>query len=106
MFQRLFARATTAHTVAAGSLLGASMLALHHQRAHASSALHSPEMPWSHKGINDSFDTASVRRGLMVYQQVCAACHSMQHVPFRYLVGVTHDVDGAKVRVNLLRARP
>lgn len=32
----------------------------------------------------------------MVYQQVCAACHSLQHIPFRALVGVTHDVDGAK----------
>lgn len=32
----------------------------------------------------------SVRRGYQVYKQVCAACHSMEYLAFRNLVGVSH----------------
>lgn len=39
---------------------------------------------------------ASIRRGFQVYQQVCAACHSMNLVHFRDLVGVSHTEDEAK----------
>lgn len=45
---------------------------------------------WSHHGAMSSFDYASVRRGFQVYRQVCAACHSIDKVAFRSLVGVTH----------------
>ncbi|RXM92852.1 Cytochrome c1, heme protein, mitochondrial [Acipenser ruthenus] len=31
-----------------------------------------------------------VRRGYQVYKQVCAACHSMEYLAFRNLVGVSH----------------
>jgi ubiquinol-cytochrome c reductase cytochrome c1 subunit len=43
--------------------------------------------PWSHSGWMDSFDHGSVRRGFTVYQQVCAACHSLYLVHWRDLVG-------------------
>ncbi|NWV78138.1 CY1 protein, partial [Dasyornis broadbenti] len=38
----------------------------------------------------------SVRRGFQVYRQVCAACHSMEYVAFRNLIGVTHTEAEAK----------
>lgn len=58
--------------------------------------LHSPHFHWSHDGMLDSYDHASIRRGHMVYQQVCAACHSMNYVHWRNLVGVAYTEDEAK----------
>jgi len=53
--------------------------------------LHPPHLPWSHSGPLDSLDHGSIRRGYQVYKQVCAACHSMQYLAFRNLVGVSHS---------------
>uniref|UniRef100_A0A8C3CLL6 Cytochrome c n=1 Tax=Cairina moschata TaxID=8855 RepID=A0A8C3CLL6_CAIMO len=38
----------------------------------------------------------SVRRGYQVYKQVCSACHSMEYLAFRNLIGVTHTEEEAK----------
>lgn len=38
----------------------------------------------------------SIRRGYQVYREVCAACHSMDRVAWRNLVGVSHTVDEVK----------
>lgn len=38
----------------------------------------------------------SIRRGYQVYKQVCAACHSMEYLAFRNLVGVSHTEEEAK----------
>ncbi|XP_025909228.1 cytochrome c1, heme protein, mitochondrial, partial [Nothoprocta perdicaria] len=38
----------------------------------------------------------SLRRGFQVYRQVCSACHSLEYVAFRNLVGVTHSEAEAK----------
>jgi len=40
---------------------------------------------WSFKGIFGTFDRASLQRGYQVYQEVCAGCHSMQHLSYRNL---------------------
>ncbi|KAL7749831.1 cytochrome c1 [Sorochytrium milnesiophthora] len=67
--------------------------------AHADSAadgLHSPHYHWSHKGPLSSFDHASIRRGYQVYKEVCAACHSLDRIAYRNLVGVSHTVAEAK----------
>jgi len=58
--------------------------------------LHPPSYPWPHKGVLDSYDHSSIRRGHQVYQQVCAACHSMRFVHWRQLVGVCYTEDEAK----------
>ncbi|KAI9224161.1 cytochrome C1 family-domain-containing protein [Blastocladiella britannica] len=58
--------------------------------------LHPPHYPWNHHGALDSFDHASLRRGYQVYKEVCAACHSLDRIAYRNLVGVTHSVDEAK----------
>ncbi|XP_065676010.1 cytochrome c1, heme protein, mitochondrial isoform X2 [Hydra vulgaris] len=53
-------------------------------------SLHPPKHRWSHSGLLDSLDHASIRRGYQVYKQVCVACHSMDQIAFRNLVGVSH----------------
>jgi ubiquinol-cytochrome c reductase cytochrome c1 subunit len=65
--------------------------------------LHPPKARWPHSGLNDSYDHASIRRGYQVYKQVCAACHSMQFTPYRFLVNEAYTeqemVDFAKEEV-------
>lgn len=48
------------------------------------------------QGYFSAFDTAAIRRGHQVYQQVCAACHSMNFIHFRDLVGVCYTEEEAK----------
>eukprot|EP00803_Ostreobium_quekettii_P004713 evm.model.scf_819.8 EVM.evm.TU.scf_819.8 scf_819:59204-61407(+) len=52
--------------------------------------------PWSHAGMFSSFDHAAIRRGHKVYQEVCAACHSMNMLHFRDLVGVAYTEEEVK----------
>jgi len=60
--------------------------------AHASSdAVHATQLNWPHSGMFDTYDASALRRGFQVYRQVCAACHSIDKLAFRQLVGVTHD---------------
>lgn len=58
--------------------------------------LHPPAYPWSHDGLFSSYDHSSIRRGYQVYQQVCAACHSMEQLHFRNLVDVAYTEDEGK----------
>lgn len=39
---------------------------------------------------------SSLRRGFQVYREVCAACHSLNRVPYRTLVGTILTADEAK----------
>lgn len=48
------------------------------------------------QGPLSSFDAASIRRGHMVYTQVCASCHSLNRISYRNLVGVCYSEDEAK----------
>ncbi|KAF9258893.1 cytochrome c1, component of the mitochondrial respiratory chain [Marasmius fiardii PR-910] len=58
--------------------------------------LHPVHYPWPHNGLFDTFDHASIRRGYQVYREVCAACHSLDRIAWRNLVGVSHTVDEAR----------
>lgn len=40
---------------------------------------------WHFKGAFGTFDRAAAQRGYQVYREVCAACHSLNHVSFRHL---------------------
>ena len=48
---------------------------------------------WSFDGITGTYDRAALRRGLQVYLEVCASCHSLNLVAYRHLgnVGFTAD---------------
>ena len=44
-----------------------------------------PKQKWSSQGIRSTFDRKALQRGLMVYKQVCAACHSANYLSYRDL---------------------
>jgi len=62
--------------------------------------LHPAKMHWSHSGWLDTYDHASIRRGYEVYKQVCAACHSMEYMHYRNLVGVIFTEEEAKAEAE------
>eukprot|EP00879_Flechtneria_rotunda_P001423 GHRR01001576.1.p1 GENE.GHRR01001576.1~~GHRR01001576.1.p1 ORF type:complete len:313 (+),score=91.89 GHRR01001576.1:119-1057(+) len=81
----------------AGTLAGLAgcswVAAADHEGEHG---MPSVSWPWSHEGMLDSYDHAAIRRGFQVYQQVCAACHSLQYIHYRDLVGVCYTEEEAK----------
>jgi len=40
---------------------------------------------FSFDGMFGAYDQGELQRGYQIYEQVCAACHGMKHVPFRTL---------------------
>ncbi|KAG0087169.1 cytochrome c1 [Podila epicladia] len=56
----------------------------------AADGLHAPVYPWDHKKNLATFDHAAIRRGYQVYKEVCAACHSLDRIAWRNLIGVSH----------------
>ena len=86
---------------AAGAALGGalSVAAVSTTVASADEAehgLHLPQYSWPHDGVFDSYDHASIRRGHQVYQQVCAACHSLNQICYRNLVDVAYTEQEVK----------
>lgn len=55
-----------------------------------------PDVDWSFSGIFGTFDRAAAQRGLQVYNQVCASCHSLEHVAFRTLTDIGYSEDQVK----------
>lgn len=49
---------------------------------------HGPEGGFAHEGPFGKWDVAQLQRGLKVYQEVCAACHSLKFVAFRDLAAL------------------
>ncbi|UVK40949.1 cytochrome c1 [Mesorhizobium sp. AR10] len=63
--------------------------------------IHEPkEMDWSFAGPFGTYDKAQLQRGLKVYKEVCAACHSMNLVAFRTL----EDLGYSEAQVKALSA--
>ncbi|NXD74668.1 CY1 protein, partial [Eolophus roseicapillus] len=75
---------------------GGGTLALGSALAAGELELHPPTFPWSHSGTLAALDHASLRRGFQVYRQVCSACHSLEYIAFRNLIGVSHTEAEAK----------
>jgi ubiquinol-cytochrome c reductase cytochrome c1 subunit len=75
------------------ALLGLSTTALADEAEHG---LHAPSYTWPHDGFFSAYDAAAIRRGHQVYQQVCAACHSVEQLSYRNLVGVCYTEDEVK----------
>ncbi len=57
---------------------------------------HPKQMEWSFDGNFGQYDKAAVRRGLQVYREVCAACHSLDLVAFRNLTEIGYSEGAAK----------
>lgn len=64
-----------------------------------------PQYKWPHDGLFSSYDHASVRRGHQVYTQVCAACHSLNQIAYRNLVGVAYTEAEAKALAEEVEVR-
>jgi len=92
-------RETAAKTAIIGGLgvVGLFGLAEEARADEAEHGLAAAQYPWPHEGIWDSYDAGSIRRGHMVYQQVCAACHSVNQLAYRNLVGVCYTEKEAKL---------
>ncbi|SPP76917.1 cytochrome c1, heme protein, mitochondrial [Drosophila guanche] len=85
--------------------VGALLFALEQSVDASDGTVHSPAQPWNHKGLFSSLDHQSVRRGYEVYKQVCSACHSMQYIAYRNLVGVSHTEAEAKAEAEQITVR-
>lgn len=59
--------------------------------------IHKPrEQSWSFSGPFGTYDKAQLQRGLKVYKEVCAACHSLDLVAFRTLQDLGYSDDQVK----------
>ncbi|NQV22167.1 MAG: cytochrome c1 [Rhodospirillales bacterium] len=88
MFNTKSGLAFSAVVIAAGLWLGAPTAAVA-----ASGGTEIEHQKWRHGGPFGTFDRAAMQRGLQVYREVCAACHSLDLVAFRTLsdTGLTED---------------
>lgn len=57
---------------------------------------HPREQEWSFAGPFGKYDKGQLQRGLKVYTEVCAACHSMNLVAFRTLTDLGYSEDQVK----------
>ena len=79
------------------SMIGATVaLALAAGSAAAAVAPKASAQDWSFDGIFGTYDRGEIRRGLQVYNEVCASCHSLRLVAYRNLRDVGFGVDEVK----------
>jgi ubiquinol-cytochrome c reductase cytochrome c1 subunit len=55
-----------------------------------------PHQEWSFQGLFGTYDRAALQRGLQVYKEVCAACHSLSLVRYRNLEAIGFSEDEVK----------
>jgi ubiquinol-cytochrome c reductase cytochrome c1 subunit len=70
-------------TVAAALVLGSA--------GQAGAAVEVPKQDWSFEGIFGTYDRASAQRGLQVYKEVCAGCHSLDLIYYRNLADIGYS---------------
>jgi ubiquinol-cytochrome c reductase cytochrome c1 subunit len=54
-------------------------------------AVEVPKQDWSFDGIFGTYDKASAQRGLQVYKEVCAGCHSIDQIYYRNLADLGYS---------------
>ena len=62
----------------------------------AAEAIKIPKQDWSFQGIFGTFDRGALQRGLQVYREVCAGCHSLDQIAFRNLSDLGYSEDEVK----------
>lgn len=55
-----------------------------------------PDIDWSWTGPFDGFDKAQLQRGLQVYTEVCATCHSLSLLAYRDLAALGYGEEEIK----------
>ncbi len=58
------------------------------------------KVDWSFKGAFGKFDKMQLQRGLQIYREVCASCHSLQYVAFRNLESLGYSEGQIKALAN------
>jgi ubiquinol-cytochrome c reductase cytochrome c1 subunit len=58
------------------------------------------QVPWSFDGLFGKFDKMQLQRGLQVYREVCASCHSLDFVAFRNLSDLGYSEGQIKAIAN------
>ncbi|KAJ2995121.1 cytochrome c1 [Globomyces sp. JEL0801] len=76
--------------------LGINPFPTAHAFSTADNGLHSPHYPWEFEKATKTFDHAALRRGYQVYREICSACHSMDYIYWRNLIGVSHTEEEVK----------
>lgn len=79
---RIFSKRSFAGVLAAAALVSAVSIAP--ARA-AGEAIELERLDWTFSGLTGHFDKEQLRRGYMVYKNVCAACHGVRQLYFRNL---------------------
>jgi cytochrome c1 len=89
--RRTPAKLWRASAMAAAALLASTFAATSARAAAEAPAL--PEQQWEFQGIFGTFERDAQQRGLQVYRQVCASCHSLELIAFRNLrdLGLSED---------------
>jgi len=64
--------------------------------AQAAESVPPPKQEWSFGGIRGTFDRPALQRGLQVYREVCAGCHSLRYIAFRNLADLGYNADEIK----------
>jgi ubiquinol-cytochrome c reductase cytochrome c1 subunit len=88
--------------LAAAGLLAATGMALTQEpEVHEGAPTHFPllkpkEEKWSFAGPFGVYDKVQLQRGLKVYKEVCASCHSLEQVAFRTLEDLGYSEDQVK----------
>lgn len=55
-----------------------------------------PDRDWAHEGVFGTFDRGALQRGFQVFEEVCAACHSLRYIAFRNLAEIGFTEEEAK----------
>lgn len=62
----------------------------------SSESVELPDQDWQHAGMFGTFDRGALQRGFQVFQEVCAACHSLDYIAFRNLTEIGFSEDDVK----------
>ncbi len=81
-------------------ILSVLLLAIAGSGHAAGPKVHIEDVAFSFEGPFGKFDEKQLQRGLVVYQEVCAACHGLKFVPFRTL----GDEGGVGLSENAVKA--
>ena len=79
---KIFSKRKLAGVLAATALLGA--MAMTPVQA-SGEAPHIERLDWTFGGLTGHFDKEQLRRGYLVYKNICASCHGLRQVYFRNL---------------------
>ncbi len=54
------------------------------------------EQKWTFDGALGKFDRLQLQRGLQIYREVCASCHSLKYIAFRHLEALGYNEEQLK----------